>query len=266
MYGNQRYVRQPIGFGSGGRPFPDVLVLIGLLFVTYSMARLGVTAMKYVYLSTDVFRAGHLWRLLTYAFAGFPTQGSIWFLITLLILYWFSQDVYRALGQKSFRWMVLTSVLTASIAATLTQLVLTLLGSGKMEFYPLMQGQYVTATIMIAAFAVLYGNATIYFMFVVPIRARWFLWIEIVLAFMGLLDSYDPFLGTYDLAGFVGLCSAVGMTYSTLTTGSLRRTLKEIRLRLERRFLELKMKRMRQRRGMRIVKKDDDVHRGPWVN
>jgi hypothetical protein len=260
VYGNQSYGRQPMGFGSGGRPYRDVLILIGVLFVTYSMARLGVTAMQYAYLSTDVFRAGHLWRLLTYAFAGFPTQGSIWFLITLLILYWFSQDVYRALGQKSFRWMLLSSVLAASIAATLTQLILTFLGAGAVvDFYPLMQGQYVMATIMIAAFAVLYGHATIYFMFVIPIRARWFLWIEILLAFMGYLDSRD-------FAGFVGLCAAVGMTYSVLTTGSLRRTLKEIRLRVERRYLELKMKRLRARRGMRIVKKDDDVHRGPWVN
>ena len=260
MYSNQRYGRQPMGFGGGSRPFPDVLALIGLLFITYSMARLGVSAMQYLYLSTEVFRSGFLWQLLTYAFLGFPTQGSLWFLLTLIILYLFTQDVFRAIGKKSFRWLVLSSVLAASVTATVTQLVITLLGGRSIEFYPLMGGQYVMASIMIAAFAVLYGNATIYFMFVIPIRARWFLWIEILLAFMGFLD-------TGDFAGFLGICAAVGMTYTTLTSGSLRRTLKELRLRMERRYLEFKIKRMRARSGMRIVKDDDDdVHRGPWVN
>lgn len=261
MYDDRRYVRQPVGFGfgSGERPPRDVLILLGVLFVTYVMVRLGVTAMLGLFLTSEVFRSGFLWQLVTYAFVGAP-QGSIWFLLSLLILYWFSRDTYRALGRRSFWTLVLTSVLAASLVTTLAQLLMTVAGVGSdFLFYPLMQGQYVLLTIMIAAFAVLYGNATIYFMFVLPIRARWFLWIEILLAFMGFLDSGD-------FAGFLGLCAAVGMTYVTLTTGSLRRTLRELRLRFERRYLELKMRRMRAKRGFRVIRKDDDVHRGPWVN
>ncbi len=261
MYGNRRYGHQPIGFGfgSGERPPRDVLILLGVLFVTYVLVRLGFTPMSGLFLTTEVFRSGFLWQLVTYAFVGAP-QGSLWFLLSLLILYWFARDTFRALGQRSFWTLVVTSVLAASIVTTLSQLLLNLAGAGAgIAFYPLMQGQYVLLTIMIAAFAVLYGNATILFMFVLPIRARWFLWIEILLAFMGFLD-------TGDFAGFLGLCAAVGMTYVTLTTGSLRRTLRELRLRLERRYLELKMKRMRAKRGFRVVKKDDGVRRGPWVN
>lgn len=259
MYSNQRYVRQPIGFGGGGTPPPDVLILLGVLFVTYAMVRMGFDALAYLYLSPAVFGAGFLWQLLTYAFVGVPT-GGLWFLISLLILFWFSRDVFRVLGRRSFWRLVLFGVAATSITTTLVHLVLTLGGWAlPFPYYPLVQGQYILLTIMIAAFAVLYGNATIYFMFVLPIRARWFLWIEILLGFMGYLD-------TRDFAGFMGICAAVGMTYSMLTTGSLQRSLKEIKLRIERRYLELKMKRMRSRRGMRIVKKDDDVHRGPWVN
>ena len=261
MYSNQRYVRQPMGFGGGGgRPPTDILVLIGVLFLTYSAARLGLGALAYLYLTPAVFNAGFLWQLLTYAFVGFPTEGGLWFLISLLILFWFSRDVFRVLGQRGFWRMVVRSVVAASVVTTLVQLTMTFLGMGlAYPFYPLVQGQYILLTIMIAAFAVLYGNATIYFMFILPIQARWFLGIEILLGFMA-------FLGTRDFAGFMGICAAVGMTYSSLTTGSLRRTLKEMRLRAERRYLELKMKRMRSRRGLRIVKPDDDVHRGPWVN
>lgn len=260
MYSNQRYVRQPIGFGGGGGPPPrDVIVLLVVLFVTYALARMGFEPLFYLYLTPAVFGSGFLWQLLTYAFVGFPS-GGLWFLISLLILFWFSRDVFRVLGQRGFWRLLIRSVLACSITTTLVQLGLSLVGWGRpFPFYPLVQGQFILLTVLIAAFAVLYGNATIYFMFVLPIRARWFLWIEILLGFMGYLDSGD-------LAGFLGICAAVGMTYSSLTTGSLRRTLKEMRLRIERRFLELKMKRMRSRRGLKIVKKDDDVYRGPWVN
>ena len=74
-------------------------------------------------------------------------------------------------------------------------------------------------------------------------------------------------LTTHDLAGFLGICTATGFVYLTLTGGGLRRLLREWRLRIERRVLEARLRRMRDRRGLRIVKPDDDEPpRGPWVN
>ena len=131
------------------------------------------------------------------------------------------------------------------------------IGLGTRSPFWIMQGSSMLLTILVAAFATLYANATILLMFVIPIRARWFLWLEILFAFLA-------FLPTKDFAGFVGMCTAVGTTYSILTSGSLRRALREYRLRIERRILEARMR--QRRRRFKVVKKDDDVHRGPWVN
>jgi hypothetical protein len=130
-----------------------------------------------------------------------------------------------------------------------------------------MQGQRTLLVIAIAAFATLFGQATIYLFFILPIQARWFLWIEILFAFMG-------FLGTRDLAGFVGLCVAVGVTNRALSSQRLARSLREVWLRLEQRRIRRKMERMRRQRGMHLVKgkgeaaRDDDEprRREPWVH
>ena len=68
--------------------------------------------------------------------------------------------------------------------------------------------------IVIAAFATLYGNATILLFFVLPIQAKWFLLLEIVFAFMG-------FLGSGDLGGFLGIVAAVGVVYDILSRGGV---------------------------------------------
>ncbi len=279
MYGHQRYEFRPVrfSFGSGGPPPRDILILLGVLFGTYSLqffdsTRLLLTPLM---LTPAAWRWGWVWQLGTYPFLGFPSH-PFWFLLELLILFWFGRDVFRYLGRRSF-WMLLAwGVLTASVVATGIHCLMFLARAADLGYYfPLLQGQRILLTILIAAFATIFGNATIYFMFVLPIRARWFLGLEILFAFMA-------FLTTKDLAGFLGICAAVGITYSTLAPGGLRRVLRQWRLRIERMILEARLRRQRRRRGIRIVDDDDrtfrvdddddddddddNVRRGPWIN
>ena len=112
--------------------------------------------------------------------------------------------------------------------------------------------------ILIAAFATLNGEATIRLFFVLPIQARWFLGLEILFAFLG-------FLSTGDLAGFLGICVAVGFAWTTLTPGRARLGGREIWLRLQAWWIKLRLRWMRKRRGFRVVKgekKDSD----PWIH
>ncbi len=260
MYSNQRRVRQPIGFGGGGKPPKDLLVLLGILLFTYTLSSFATTSViaRLCLLSPDLWQLGYVWQLATYPFIALPGQG-LWFIITMLIIFWFGRDVHRVLGQKHFWRLLAWGILTASTAAVAVQLLMSWAGFMPREPFILMQGPSMLLTILIAGFATLFGNATIYFFFVLPVRARWFLGLEILIAFLS-------FLSTKDLAGFVGICVAVGTTYSMLTSGSLFKMLKELRLRLERRILEIKLRRSRSR--FRVVRDDDDddVHRGPWVN
>ena len=264
MYSDRPRSRQPIGFGSGaaGPPPPDLLVLIGVLFVSYSLQYFAPfePLMGMLRLSRDVWQLGFLWQLATYPFVASLGFG-LFFLLELLIIFWFGRDVYRYLGRSRFWQLLAWGAGTASVVAVAVQLLLDLAGAGVSTAFVLMQGQTMVLTILIAAFATLYGNATIFLFFVLPIKARWFLGLEIVLAFMGFLTSKD-------LAGFLGICAAVGLVYQTLTGGGLWRVLREWRLRIERKVLEARLERMKSKRGMKIVKPppDDDEPRGPWIN
>jgi len=235
--------------GSGGPPPRDVLVILVVLFVTFSMRFFSSTAAipELLSLSARVL-AGFVWQLVTYPFVG-TTTSAFWFLLELLILFWFSRDVYRRLGRRRFWQLVMWTAIGAAVVAVVAEAAMLAAGVQHMAFVT-MQGQRMLMTIVIAAFATLYGEATIMLFFVLPVRARWFLWLEILFAFVfGLL----PFK---DLPGFLGVCTAVFLTYSTLTPGGPRRVLHNWRKRFEALIIEQRLKRMRRRRKFDVIDGD----------
>jgi len=104
--------------------------------------------------------------------------------------------------------------------------------------------------IFIAAFATMAGEATILLFFVVPIKARWFLWLEILFAFFG-------YLNTKDLGGFAGVCVAVLVTFATLSPGGLRYGWNQWRLRLRRLVMERRLAKLRRDRRFDVIETDD---------
>ena len=108
MYGRQSYSTRSFGIGGFSRPPQDLIVLLAVVFVTYSFQFFASTAWitGLLHLSPAVWRAGFVWQVVTYAFAGFG-PASVWFLLELLILYWFGSDVYWQLGRRGFWRLVL---------------------------------------------------------------------------------------------------------------------------------------------------------------
>lgn len=258
MYGQRPTSRGPLagGIGGLGGPVPrDVIVLLAVVFATFSIDILTRGALLPLRLTSATWAAGWLWQPITYAFTGYG-KPNLWILLELLILFWFAKDSFWRLGRKRF-WRVLAwAVLAAAVAAIVVDVVSWLLGFPLGRMYPIMQGQRILLTTVIAAFATLYADATIYLFFVLPIRARWFLWIEILFAFIA-------FLGTRDLPGFVGICAAVGITYSVLRHGGPGRGLRRAWLRVRQRQLQAKLERERRKRGFKVVRGGED---GPWLN
>lgn len=252
------------GFGGGSYPVPrDVIALLAVIFVTFSLRFFESTRLvpEFLALTPAVYRLGFLWQLVTYPFVGLGSPG-IWFLVELLILFWFARSVFYSLGQRKFWKLVAMTAFAAALVAVGVDMLGYFLGSAAVgSSFILMQGQRMMTVIMITAFAVLYRNATILLFFVLPIQARWFIWIELLFAFMG-------FLGTRDLAGFLGLVTAVAVTYNLLVPGSLLGGVRTWWLRLAHKRHESELKRLRRKRGFRVVKDEDDEGptRGPWVN
>lgn len=259
------------GFGGGfgglsGRPPQDVIVLVAIVFATWSLQffRGPEVLMSWLRLGPGIFQ-GRLWQLATYPFVG-AGGVSLWILLELLILYMFAKDVFWALGRRRFwRTLVIASVVAAG-AAVVVQLVMSLAGTPAFVPFGLMQGQRELLVVLIAAFATLYGNATILLFFVLPVKARWFLWLEILFAFVMYLGSGVLGGGGKDLAGFVGLCTSVGVTYLLLSPGGPQRELHNLRKRLEAKIIEWRLARLRRKRKFDIIDGDGGPGRDRWIN
>lgn len=250
------------GMSGGGPPPKELLILLGVILVTFSLRFFDGLALipQLMELSRGVYRLGFVWQLVTYPFAGVGVPG-LWFLLELFFLFLFSRDVYAGLGRKRFWRLLLTAAFGAGCVAALTQLIVDLVsGPGALVTpFALMQGQHMLFVIVITAFAVLYRHATIMLFFVIPVPARYLLWLTILMGFMG-------FLGSRDLAGFLGICAGVGLTYSSLMPGGIQQLLHRWKLRIRRYLYKAELARMSKKRKFHIVKDDDGPTRGPWVN
>ena len=248
------------GFSRSNLPVPkDLVGILVALFVTFSLQFFESTAVipALLRLTPAVFK-GFVWQIATYPFIGWGLSG-IWFLVELLILFWFGRDVFSRLGRQRFWLLVVRGAIGAALVAAVVQLIQSMAGAGASGFaaFQLMQGQRIVLAIVIAAFATLWGEATIMLFFVLPIKARWFLWLEIIFAFVFYFLPYK------DLGGFVGTCVAVFLTYSSLTPGGPRRVIRTWWKRLEEKIIRARLDRMRRKRRFDVIdggNKDEYIH------
>ena len=247
--------RPPVRFGmSSGAP-PDVVALVAVVFVTFSLQFFAQTAWmtELLRLTPRVWQGGFVWQLLTYPVAG-AGGPSLWILLELLILFWFGRDVLARVGRRTFWRLLATSAVAAGVLALAVDLVARLVGQVPAASLLMMQGQRTLLAILVAAFAVLFRDAQILLFFVLPVQARWFLPLEILFAFIG-------FLRTHDLAGFLGICTAVGVTWLVLTRRGV--GARETWLRTQQWWLQRRTSRLRKKRGFRVVGGDS---RDKWLH
>lgn len=273
--------RQPRRSGppSGGFDFnpeapPAIWVLLGVVFLTFTLSFFESTAgwLSLFRLTPAVYQTGLLWQLLTYGFVGFG-RPDFWFLLQLFMLFWFGRDAYLPLGGGRFWRLLVVGTVAAGLVAALVDWGLAVEGAFPARVpFVLIQGQQVLMIVLVAIFALLNRYATVYVFFVLPVQARWFLPLEILLGFLG-------FLWSKDLGGFLGLSAAVAVTAWQLSGRGPRGGLRGFRLRLEERFLKARLGWLKRRRGLTVIQGGEGgapgnggnggngkVHRGPWVN
>ena len=239
-----------MGFARPGRPPADVIALLVVLFVTYALQFFAATRIvpALLQLSPAVWQAGFVWQLATYAIAGYGPP-SPWFLLELLVVYWFARDVRSLLGRGRFWRLVAIGAVGAAVAAIAVQLAV---GAADTLPFQLMQGQRVLLALLLAAFAMLAGEATILLFFVLPVKAKLMVW-------LGPLLGFVAYLATKDLAGFGGICAATLIAVAMTSPRGPRRAW----LAWRQRSLQRRVDRLARKRRLRLVKDDDGP---PTVN
>ncbi|MFL6193701.1 MAG: hypothetical protein ACJ75H_05985 [Thermoanaerobaculia bacterium] len=254
------------GFGLSGPVPRDLLVLIGVLIATLALKAFDSTRIvpALLELTPLAWQRGFLWQLVTYPFIGAGGPG-FGFLLELLFLYMFGRDVFWGLYRRHFWRMTVFCAVAAGAVAVATDALMTLAGSPAPMPFVILQGQHVLLALFAAAFATAHSDAQILLMFILPVPARWLFAIEILFAFMA-------FLNTRDLPGFLGICAAVGFAYLYVkSSGSAKggkRIFREMRLRMQRWWIQRKLDRAKRKRGFRVIPGDKgrNVRKGPWVN
>ncbi len=249
--------RGTIDFGLDG-PIPrDLLILMACLFITYSFSAFQSTRelVAAARLSRSIWQEGFFWQLVTYPFAA-DYGHPLGLILSLWMVLIFGKQVYYFVGRKAFWKTFFSSTMVAAGVAVVVQYLMDWAGMAPTFFLPfgMMQGQLIVLTVLITGFATLYGHATVYLMFVLPVKASWFIGLEILFAFLAFLSSKD-------LAGFIGICAAVTVAYFLFSGVSPRRFLHEIRLRIQRKLIEAKLRKMRKGKG-----DGSGVVKGPWVH
>ena len=249
------------GIGLTGPVPRDIWLLLGVILASFALQFVAAAAWlpEALRLTPRIWRLGFLWQAVTYPFIGIGTPGIL-FIVELLILLMFGREVYGRMGRRGFWALLLKAAVLSALVAALVALARLALGGGVPPgTFTLMQGQRFLITVLIAAFATLNANATILLLFVLPIQARWFILLEIVFAFMGLL-------GTGDVAGFFGLCAAVGAGVALVGGGLGRGPWREMGLRARQAWYRARLARLKRRRGLRVVRGDDDRGGDRWVH
>jgi membrane associated rhomboid family serine protease len=253
-----RSFRVPAGSGFGpalgGRAPADLVALLAVVFTTYAMQFFASSAAAVGLLRLDAaaWQGWQLWRLATYALAGYG-PASVWILLELLVLYWFSRDLRTGLGARRFWSLLAAAALAAGLVAVAVDAAATLAGGQPaLVPYSLMQGQRALLAVAIAAFASRNAEAVIYLFFVLPVRAGAFVWVSVAIAFVG-------FLASKDLAGLAGLWTATAMGFLRARPRGGRPPLRRALLRWREAWLRWKLDRLRRRSRLRVV----DGGRGP---
>lgn len=240
---------------AGGRPRPpaDLVALLAVLFATFVLQFFAATAPlpAALRLSPEAWTGWQLWRLVTYPFAGFGVP-DLWFVLELVVLFFFAREVRAWLGARRFWALCLGVGAVSGVAASLAAVAWPALAHGLGMPFQLVQGQRLLTAVMLAAFAALAGDATVYLFFVLPVRARLF-------PLVGLALACVAFLATRDFPGLVGVATATAAAWLWVRPGSLRRW----RLQLERRVARARLRRLERRRGWRVL---DGGRTGPTIH
>ena len=155
----------------------NVAVYILMLLTQNSDA----SALSFLTFNLNGLLHGEVWRIVTFIF--YPSAGSpFWLLISLYFYYWIGSTLERQWGTAKFNLYYISGTLLTVLGAILASLIsgnpyLTVAGTG-----------YVNLS-MFFAFAFLFPDTTVLFMFIIPVKMKWLAYIDVGLFAVGIVRA-----------------------------------------------------------------------------
>ena len=151
---------------------------------------------KYLMLSPDGLTSGFIWQLLTFQFLH-STAGLFHILMNCLMLWMFGKHVEARVGASQFLKLYLLSGVLGG-----------LLQAGGGMFWTKLDGPVLGASAgvfgVIAAFAMIFPEERLFLMLILPIKAKYFLLVELVVSFFGIFGTSDGIAHAAHLGGIIG--------------------------------------------------------------
>ena len=138
------------------------------------------SVLSFLYLNTEMLLRGELWRIVTFAFVP-GTSGIFWLLISMYFYYWIGSTLENQWGTARFNLYyfsgILLTVLGALLASVISGHSVTVAGS-----------EYINLS-MFLAFACLFPDARVLFMFFIPVKMKWLAYLDGALFLFDILRS-----------------------------------------------------------------------------
>ena len=170
------------------------VIVIGTAAV-YILSMLTVstdpTALDFLTFNLNGLLHGEIWRIVTFVF--YPSNSSpLWLLVSLYFYYWIGSTLERQWGTAKFNLYYFSGVLLTVLGTVLASVI-----TG--NSYITVAGTTYVNLSMFFAFAMLFPDTTVLFMFIIPVKMKWLAYLD------GALFAFDIVraIGQHNWAGVV---------------------------------------------------------------
>ena len=175
---------------------PDLMryIVIGnvVVFFLIMLTRgTNANALNFLYFDPQMVLRGEVWRIVTYIFV--PSTTSVfWLVVELYFYYWIGSTLERQWGTAKFNLYYFSGVLLTVLGTVLASVI-----TG--NSYITVAGTTYVNLSMFFAFAMLFPDTTVLFMFIIPVKMKWLAYLD------GALFAFDIVraIGQHNWAGVV---------------------------------------------------------------
>jgi membrane associated rhomboid family serine protease len=149
---------------------------------------------KYLALSLSGLKQGYVWQLLSFQFLH---SGLMHLAGNCLVIFFLGRPVEEALGRKSFLLLYFSSGIVGGLCQTLAGVFANVVGLH--DYAPYFTGPVVGASAggfgITAAFALLFPDQILLLFMIIPMRAKYLLWLSIAIAGWGVARPENSLFG-----------------------------------------------------------------------